>query len=147
MNETLLNKYDRLFESKRPIKYYHFNTTYNLIKHLNSFEDGKKKEEMYFKLNEYLDYISENDLLNARESIAIYTKYLRPVTFYYEKKLGFMYFAKWRTILLLVLIPSFILSLFFDSISAWSIILVADLAIINYFYQKYKEHKTYGHMW
>jgi hypothetical protein len=147
MNETLLNKYDRLVELKRPIKYYHFNTTYNLIKHLKSFEDGRKKEEMFYKLNEYLDYISDNDLDDARESIAIYTKYLRPVTFYYEKKLGFMYFTKWRIILLLILVPSFVLSLFFDSISAWGIILVADMAIITYFYQKYKEHKTYGYMW
>lgn len=147
MKNELLNKYNLLFADNGDYRYYSPKTVYNLIYHLDSLEEGEKKNQVIKKLNEYLDFISENQINNIEESQIAYQTFLHSIIRYYVKKLGFISYGKPQILIPIFLIPSFIIIYFFNKPTTWIIVGFILVASLTYNYQKYKDKKTYGLTW
>jgi len=147
MKAELLNKYNAVFSVKGDFKYYCPNTVYNLIYHLDSLEEGNRKNQMMKNLDTYLDFISENPIDNVEDCQTAYRTYLDPTVRYYVKKLGFTSYAKPQILLPIFLIPSAIVIYFFNSFTTWVLVGLFLVASFTRSYQKYKAKKTYGLGW
>lgn len=147
MKEELLKKYIMTFSGDGDFRYYSPNTLFNLIYHLDSLEEGNKKQQIVKGINEYLDFVTETPICSIQDSQLAYQEYLHPIIRYYVKKVGFVSYGKPQILIPLFLLPSLLLGFLLQSVIAWIIIGLFLIFSFTYNYQKYSEKKTYGLSW
>jgi len=147
MKAELLIKYNKIFFDRGDLKYYNPRTVYNLIYHLDSLEEGNKKNQIETGLNQYLDFISLNPICNIEDCQTAYRMYLHPIIRYYVKKLGFISYENPRILIPIFLVLLFLVLFFFNSITTWALVCLFLILSFNYNYQKFKSKKTYGLTW
>lgn len=131
-------------ERQKNSKYYHFKTVRNFILHLEDFPPGKKREEMYSRIDFYLSVIQANDIFTGRDSEVIYRTHITPLADYYSKKQGFTFFPGWKWTLFSIVFFIAATALITDNFTYVGLAVVFSATLITYFYKKVIANKVYG---
>jgi len=129
-------------------RYCHFNSIKNFILYFEQLEEGKKKDEIYLLLKDYLYNIENVQITDRNMSLEMYNKYIQPIGQYYHKRLGFTLFTRWSTNIIIILLANFLLvTMFKFNLYVIFIIVLLDSVYLYKMIQKQVQKKTYGFMW
>jgi hypothetical protein len=128
-------------------RFYHVNSAENFINSLSLFMDAALQEQIFIQLQEYVHFIRNNVILNTGESLAIFNKFLRPLSKYYEIGLDFTLHIKLSIFIMIFLFLA--ITLYIIGLSFFFIMAILVLACFLYFrnYKKSRQGKAYAFMW
>jgi hypothetical protein len=116
MMNDLVEKYNYFIENfPFKNKFYHLISVKNFIDNFDKIKNEKDKEEIFSLLNEYMDYITLNDVESNRHCRSLYYEFIEPLGRIYSRNMEFKFLIPPSTIILLTVILNLI-CLYFHTI-------------------------------
>jgi len=127
-------------------KYYHLKSMYNFLQHFNEIPDRERKEKVFNSLNEYLNYITENDIVSTKECRHVFFTFIEPVGLIYKKCCGFSYILRPQSLVVYLIALNLIFFLFKTN-PYFYILNILGFAFIYLMYKRSKSSRVYTFNW
>ena len=146
MMNDLVEKYNYFIENfPFKNKFYHLISIKNFIDNFDKLKNEKDKEEIFSLLNEYMDYITLNEVNSHKECKSLFYDFIAPIGRIYSRNIKFIFLFAPSTIIIYTIIIAAVLCGFKINYLFLSLLFLICIGVIILVYNMRKNGNVYSY--